>query len=187
MRLFLAINLGDAVRERVFRDAASLREAVPTAAWVRSESLHVTLKFLGEVDEATLPTLSSAVGRAALHHQVFPLEFRGIGAFPNLHRPRVVWLGAPHGEAAVRLARDIAGACEALGFPPEERRFTAHVTLGRVRKPLAPAELRALEGAARRLESAYRVTVTSVEVMRSDLSPQRSRYSVMASLPLRAA
>lgn len=185
MRLFLAVDLGGDLRERIHRDAAALREAAPSVAWVRATSLHITVKFLGEVADATLPGLVSAVGEAAARHPVFKMELQGVGAYPNSRRPRIVWLGAVEAGAMASLARDLDLACASLGFPREDREFSAHVTLGRVKQALSPPALRSLTAAADAAGAAYDLLVDAVKVMRSELTPQGSRYTEMASLPLR--
>lgn len=185
MRIFLAIELDPEVRERVHRDAGALRAAAPDVAWVRAENLHVTLKFLGEVADTGRSALTGAVRDAARRHVAFRLPLQHIGAFPSLRRPRIVWLGARANERVAALARDLDGACSALGFAREERDFAAHVTLGRVRHPLGPAQVRALTVAAGTTAGEYDVAVRAVAVMKSELTPQGSRYTALSSLPLR--
>ena len=111
------------------------------------------------------------------------MDIRGLGAFPTAGRPRVLWAGAPGSAAFTRLAEGIDQALAALGFPPEGRGFTSHVTLGRVREPRRDVVLtEALEAAAARPFGALRVE--RVSLMRSDLSSRGARYSELAAVPL---
>jgi RNA 2',3'-cyclic 3'-phosphodiesterase len=150
---------------------------------VAPENLHVTLKFLGAVDEARLPDVTAALDVAA-SAPAFDVEVRGLGAFPTVSRPRVLWAGAPGSPTFTRLADEVDRALTGLGFPPEGRGFTPHVTLGRVREPRRnPPLAEALEAAAERPFGMLRVV--SVSLMRSDLSPRGARYTELAAVALR--
>ena len=151
-------------------------------AWVAEANLHVTVKFLGNVDEARLGDVSAALQRAAIVPP-FEVAIRGLGAFPAASRPRVLWAGAPESPTFTRLAEDVDRALVALGFPPEARGFTPHVTLGRVREPRRDVALtQALEAAAARPFGTLRVD--RVSLMRSDLSPRGALYTQLAAFPL---
>jgi 2'-5' RNA ligase len=151
-------------------------------AWTAPDNLHVTVKFLGGVDEARLPEVRAALARAATV-AAFEATVRGLGAFPSAARARVLWAGAPGSPAFVRLAEDVDRALAALGFVPEARGFTPHVTLGRVREPgRNPALAEALAAASTHEFGTLRVDRLSL--MRSDLSPRGARYTELAALPL---
>lgn len=151
-------------------------------AWVTPGNLHVTLKFLGQVDEARVPAVAGALAAAALGHRVFDVVVRGLGAFPTPVRPRVLWAGLEGDAGRLRaLAESVDAACAGLEFPPETRAFAPHVTLGRAREPRRqPALAAALAGPA----DFGRVRVDRVALMRSELSPGGSRYTELAALPL---
>ena len=152
-------------------------------AWVAADNLHVTVKFLGGVDETRLAEAAAGLQRGATV-PAFEAEICGLGAFPTTGRPRVLWAGAPGSPAFTRLAEGIDGALAGLGFPPEGRGFTPHVTLGRVREPRRDVALtEALEAAAARPFGAFRVE--RVSLMRSDLSPRGARYTELTAVLLR--
>ena len=174
--------LPDEIRGRLAREVDALRPHAPGVAWVAAENLHVTVKFLGSVEEARLADVIAALRHVAAV-SAFEVEIRGLGAFPSLSRPRVLWAGAPGSPAFTRLAEGVDQALVALGFPPEARGFTPHVTLGRVREPRRNDALTAaLEAADARPFGPLRVE--RVSLMRSDLSPRGARYTELAAVPL---
>jgi 2'-5' RNA ligase len=155
-------------------------------AWVAPENLHVTLKFLGAVDEERLPAVGQALAAVAAAAQRFELVVAGLGAFPTVTRPRVVWAGIAAGaEPLASLASEVDAALGALGFPREERPWVGHVTLGRVRDPRRdPVLAQALAAGAGRPFG--RTAVNRLTLMRSDLSPRGARYTPLDSWPLGA-
>jgi len=168
------------VREALGAAIERLRGTARGVAWVAPENLHLTLKFLGSVDETGLAALTSALTSAVTGLAAFDAEVRGLGAFPTPTRPRVVWAGIAAGAPAlVDVAGRVEAALAALGFPPDERPFSPHVTLGRVRQPgRAPALAGALAAGAGRAFG--RTRVGRVSLMRSDLSPRGARYTELA-------
>lgn len=184
MRLFVAINLPAETRDAIYADAEPLRAASRGVRWVASSALHVTVKFLGEQDDRALPDIKAALAPLATAHAALRVATTALGAFPNFRRPRVVWLGMT-GEAAMRaLALDVDRALVPLGIPAESRPFQAHLTLGRVKGELAHGDATALAAAAARTPASRTFPVQAVDLMRSELGPGGSRYSVMASVLL---
>jgi 2'-5' RNA ligase len=182
VRTFVAVLLPDEIRQRLAQEVDALRRHASGVAWVATENLHVTVKFLGGVDEARLADVAAALKRAATV-PAFEVEIRGLGAFPNASRPRVLWAGAPGSPAFTRLAEGVDQALVALGFAPEARGFTPHVTLGRVREPRRDVALtEAIEVAAARSFGALQVE--RVSLMRSDLSPRGARHTELSAAPL---
>ncbi len=135
MRLFVALELPPEVKEAAARMQDRLKPSGAGVKWVRPEGMHLTLKFLGEVEDERLPGLPGALDRACRGRGALELELAGCGAFPGRGRPRVVWLGVAGqvGELA-GLARALEESLARLGFAPEKRPFKAHLTLGRVRQ-----------------------------------------------------
>jgi 2'-5' RNA ligase len=187
MRLFLALNLPNETREAVYAAAAPLRDAAPGVVWVRPELLHVTLKFLGDTPEPLATRVVRVAEDVARVAPPFDVRVRGAGAFPNFRRPRVVWVGIEPAEQLARLAAALDAACEALGFAREQRSFAAHLTLGRVKRELGPAEGVALERTGRALALEAGVAVRSVDVMRSELSKHGPAYTCLARAALAGA
>lgn len=181
MRLFIAINPPEAVRRLIHDGTASLRDAGLPARWVDTDQIHLTLKFLGEVREQRLPSLEEALREAASGSSPFELGLRGIGAFPSLRRPRVIWLGVEATLPLRALKHDIEHAYAQLGIARESRAFHPHFTLGRARDRAQAGELRALERLAGAVEVRGGFEVEAVDLVRSRLGPGGARYSVEAS------
>ena len=135
MRTFISLELPEEIKQEAARMAAALKQSGANVKWVRPAGMHLTLKFLGEVDPGLLPKLRQALDAACHGKRALNLRLSGCGSFPPKGRPSVVWLGLA-GEVAelAALAGDIETSMEALGFARESRPFRAHLTLGRVRR-----------------------------------------------------
>jgi 2'-5' RNA ligase len=154
--------------------------------WVAPENFHLTLKFLGGIDTGRVPDVDKALADAVAGRSPFQLTLRGLGAFPSVGRPRIIWAGIADGAAELAaVAARVDHALVPLGFPAEERPFSAHVTLGRVRTPRRNPRLSQALSAAADVEL-ITVPVARVSLMRSDLSPRGARYSELAGHPLGA-
>lgn len=184
MRLFLAIELPEVERNAIYAATAPMRAAAGDVAWVTEERLHLTLKFLGEQPEGAIARLTEALAPIGRAHAPVVLQLGGLGAFPNLRAPRVVWLGVGHDPKLELLQHDIEGACAALGYPLDGRAFRPHITLGRVRKRIGAVEARALAAAARGVTYAGVAEARSVDIMASELRPSGARYTLRAAIPL---
>jgi RNA 2',3'-cyclic 3'-phosphodiesterase len=132
VRLFVALDLPDAVREALRELIARLKAEYRNAKWVRPEAMHVTLKFIGEVDAGKLEPICAAL--AEVHSaQPMDINFRGLGFFPNERRPRVLWCGVNAPANLAELAMGVERALAPLGIAAEQREFVAHLTLARFR------------------------------------------------------
>jgi RNA 2',3'-cyclic 3'-phosphodiesterase len=186
MRLFVALNLPPSVRESIHADVEPLRTATTGIRWTAASALHVTLKFLGEQDERLVDPLRDALETVAARHSPVAVETTRVGAFPNFRRPRVVWVGMTAEKVLQALARDVDQTLAPLGFPPESRAFQAHLTLGRVRGELNAQEAAAVAKAADAVRTSRGFAVQTVDLMRSELGPGGSRYSLLTAAPLHA-
>ena len=186
MRSFVAIGIGADVRRRLAEAHEQLKSANASVRWVPAENLHLTVKFLGDIAEERAPDVLDALGRAAEGIQPFVMSVRGLGAFPDLRRPRVVWAGVGEGgERAGELARAVERELEPLGFEPEKRGFSAHITLGRVKSFVGISALCGL--IAEQADAEFgSVQVDEMALMRSDLRPSGAVYSVLGGAPLGA-
>ena len=188
MRLFVAVNLPAEERRRAWAAAAPLRSASLPVRWVSEEALHLTLRFLGEVAEEQSGPIAEALAAAVRRGgaRPFPLALGGVGAFPDVARPRVVWLGAERHPALELLANDVENALRAFAFEPELRPFNPHLTLGRVERGARPAAFRDFARLAAAVGYEGVITVESVDLMHSTLGPSGASYRVLARAPLAA-
>lgn len=184
MRLFIALNLPPAERERIHKAAARLREADFPVRWLDPGSYHLTLKFLGNVRPEVVAVLESVVDRVAETTPTFPLAIHGFGAFPTIRRPRVLWVGVEPVPALRCLKQDLEWALADHGFERETRAFHPHVTLGRADEAEGAGVFRGLDEMAADLSYRGKVQAATVDLMRSHLSRQGSRYSVVRESPL---
>jgi RNA 2',3'-cyclic 3'-phosphodiesterase len=176
VRLFFAIELGDALLDRLEETTALLRAEAPELAWVARERRHLTLKFLGDVDEGAAAKLIEAADRAVARHQPLEMSVREVGAFPNFRRARVVWIGVEQEPRLELLHHDLELACEQVGFEVEGRPFRPHITLARVRAPLPVERMRALARVARTVRMRAMVPVEQITLFESTLAPAGARY-----------
>lgn len=179
MRSFIAVEVP--AESAALLEAAQdrLRAADASVKWVKADGFHITLKFLGEVERGRLEETWEAVSRALTGAEGFLMRFRGIGAFPNSRRPRVVWAGVEEGAGElVELARRAEEACEGCGFERERRAFHAHLTLGRARSTEPDPRLAAVIDELRESElGGFRVE--RVVLMKSELTRGGANYEVI--------
>jgi RNA 2',3'-cyclic 3'-phosphodiesterase len=192
IRSFVAIRLDATVREAVAAMIERLRPLARAVAWVPPQNLHVTLQFLGAQSEARLAAAQVALEEAAAESAPVEVAVHGIGAFPGLERPRILWVGLVQGVPDLHaLQARVADALAAQGFSREDRPWHPHLTVGRVfeerrwRNEAGPALRAALAEAARTSFGTLRVR--ELALMRSDLSPAGARYTLRhaAVLPAR--
>jgi 2'-5' RNA ligase len=181
--LFLAINPPVAVRHAARDATAPLRDAMPHASWVDESRLHLTLKFFGEQPASLVQPLGDALREVGARHAAFELTLAGAGAFPNLRRPRVIWIGTLPQPALHALHEDVEQACGALGLAREPKPFRGHITIGRLREGGKDA---GIEGPARRVNYQQTFFVDSMDLVLSDLTSAGAHYTVLTTAALGA-
>jgi 2'-5' RNA ligase len=177
VRLFVAVNLPDAVRRAIWETAAPLRESGLPVRWVASDGVHLTIKFLGEVADRREPEIVQGLTHAAEGARRFTLPIAGFGAFPTPTRPRVVWVGCEAVPPLELLQHRVEREMETLGFPIEGRPFRPHITLGRVSRDGRPSDFSDFPRALEALRYAGEATVESLDLMQSTLAPAGARYA----------
>jgi 2'-5' RNA ligase len=187
-RLFIALEPPPPVRRGLAAIQAEMKRLAGRNAddvrWVGPDNLHVTLQFLGAVPEERVEAVKAALAAVAAAASALHLEVRGAGAFPHGRKPRVLWAGLwGDVDRLAALAAALGGVLAPLGFPPETRPFSPHVTLGRSRDARgAPGLAAAVAGTASASGPSWRVV--DVELVQSHLSPKGSRYETIARAPL---
>ncbi len=184
VRCFLAINLSSETESFL---SATVNEWRPfwgrRVRWVRPENCHLTLKFLGEVDEPLIPSIESCLTPVVSSYPSFEIELARAGVFPNPRFPRVLWLGLK-GELSIlgKLQRDMEDALAPMGFEPEKRAFVPHITLGRVKggRGGLPQISRFLEV----VPPSLKTKVGEVHLYQSILKPSGAEYRPLATFPL---
>ena len=188
IRAFIAIGLPAEVKASLARVQDELRRrGLASVKWVAPDSVHLTLKFLGNVEAGKIEPVAAAMSRGAQGVAAFELSLGTPGAFPNLRAPRVICLRlGGDTDSLSALQRGIERSVAPLGFPPEKRPFSPHLTLGRVRDRASPNDRRFLGETVSSLdvETSLSFDVESVSLMRSTLTPERAIYDRLASMPL---
>jgi 2'-5' RNA ligase len=189
VRCFIAVELPEEIRAGLSRLQAKLKSGNQfSVKWVDPYSVHLTLKFLGNVNADMTSQITEAMGEAAQGVSPFHLEIKGLGVFPNLRRVQVVWVGVS-GEVdkLLQLQKGIESNLARLGFAPEPRAFTPHLTMARVRDQASPDERQRLGEliASTKFEAGYTFPVNAVSLMRSQLTREGAIYSQISSVELR--
>ncbi len=180
LRLFIAVKVPSPPSLRkVLKHLETMGRPVKP---VSADNLHVTLKFLGDTNPARIPEIRNAVSEAVHGEKSFETHIVGLGAFPRIQRPSVIWAGLENGEPLIKIAESLETKLSGLGFHPEHKPFHPHLTLARI-KSKPPPELAELLNENQTTEFGV-VSISSVELFQSELQPNGPRYTVLASAVL---
>jgi 2'-5' RNA ligase len=188
LRTFLAIDVGKAIRDRCLALQEALARGGAELKWVEEENIHLTLLFLGEVEDRELPALCRVVADCCAGHDAFPLSVESVGCFPNPRRPRIVWVGVGVGAAKVCTLHDaLESPLMELGcYRREDRPYTPHITLGRLKGERGSGALAAALARQAKWRGGETV-VREVCVFSSELRPEGPIYTVLSRAKLRAS
>lgn len=190
LRTFIAIELDPEVRDALSRAQGKLKRGAPDGAvkWVNPESIHLTLKFLGDTPVSKVSKVADAMAAARDGLSAFDLSIEGRGCFPNCRRPRVIWVAVKDqsGGTLARLQGAVERLVSPLGFPTEERGFSPHLTLGRIARNVSPAAEAAVGKLVQDsvIEQIAKQRVTAVSLIKSDLRPTGPVYYTLATAKL---
>jgi 2'-5' RNA ligase len=190
LRAFIAIELTRDIRQAIARESALLKGRLKNSVrWVPAENIHLTLKFLGDVTQPGIDMLKQSLAVEASQHNAFDLTVADLGSFPNPRQPRIIWIGLQAPPALARLQRAIESSSAKIGYPPENKPFSPHLTIGRVREQITPAELTAIRSAlapeeTMRVGELGRMHVDALHLFKSDLQPGGAVYTCLFSAPL---
>jgi 2'-5' RNA ligase len=189
VRSFIAVELSDELREALTRLQAQLKlNSPPSVKWVDSYSIHLTLKFLGNIAVGMISEITQAIEEAAQGMSPFHLEVKGLGVFPNLKRVQVAWVGlGGELDKVSQLQQRIESNLVSLGFTAESRAFTPHLTLARLRDRVLPDERERFGQliANTRFEAGSTIEVDAINLMRSQLTREGAIYSQLSSVALK--
>jgi 2'-5' RNA ligase len=184
VRTFIAIDLDEVLKMSLAAFVAELRALASNIRWVGTSGMHLTLKFLGEIDEADVPGISSVLEEIGRRQRPFTLMLQGTGAFPPGRRnPRVFWVGAGPVSALVSLQEEIEMEMGKRGFERENRPYHPHLTLGRVKFP-APLDSLILELQKHKDRFFGEMNVQSFVFFRSLLKPSGAEYAILKEIDL---
>jgi 2'-5' RNA ligase len=188
-RVFIAISLPDKIHDNLSVINAKLKRDLPEGIirWVNVTNIHLTLKFLGEIPKADADRLKTNLESLVGCHLPFELSVEGIGVFPNLRRPRVVWIGVRDSSELIRLQDTVERVTQDMGYAAEERKFSAHLTLGRVSQYINPQQLlqfsKVISNSS--VGGMGSFIVKSIDIYRSDLNSGGPIYTRLHSIPLK--
>lgn len=178
LRTFVAIELPRAVGSTVLSLHSTVEARPKVVKWVKLQNIHLTLKFIGETPRDLVPKINDALAEAVKPHNDLSLTISDTGVFPKKQRPRILWLGAD-GEVdhLAALVSDINRALDPLGYPAEEREFSPHITIGRIRYPqkVTPDVIAFLNSEYEPIP----FTVEKIKLFQSDLVPGGPIYSIL--------
>jgi RNA 2',3'-cyclic 3'-phosphodiesterase len=184
IRAFIAIEIGSQTVENISQHLAGLKPRLPDISWISPANFHLTLKFLGAVEETSIDPITAALERELHPFPRFTINAKGLGVFPDVKRPRILWVGL-EGEELIALASRVETALDPLGFAPEKREPKPHLTVGRWRH---------FEGSSRKLAADLESwkshefgasTVAEVVLFQSVLKPQGAVYHPLKTLVLK--
>jgi 2'-5' RNA ligase len=178
VRAFIAVDLDPGLKTTVEELIRKLEASRADVRWTRPGGFHLTLKFLGEIDDAQAGRVKAILAEAARRHKAFALRLEGTGAFPGERNPRVLWVGVTAEPGLAALQGDLDRELEAEGFAREERPFQPHLTLGRV-KGRDRLERATLELEKHRRDDFGSMTVRKVALFESRLRPEGAEYRII--------
>lgn len=182
VRAFIALPVPFDVRSEIASLQAELIESRAEVKWDSPDKFHITLKFLGDTEGSQLPSMAEELLKSLDGLPSFDVTYETLGGFPNVDRPKVVWVGAQQSEQIRRVHESVERVCRSFGFAKEDRPFHAHITLGRVKGS------RNVDRLTAKLKSItfkpLTARCTAIHIMRSELRPTGSVYTLLNSIPL---
>lgn len=182
LRCFIAVELPDKIRRAIVERIDVLKESGADVKWVSVENIHITLQFLGETEEALIPMIKEALNKIVASYTPFYIKIAHVGCFPDGKRPRIIWVGVENAQILNNLHADITSEMVRFGYRKEERDFTPHITVGRVKSQRNMGEM------LRRVTEMKATCFSDFEVcyltlMKSALKPSGAVYYSLAEIP----
>jgi len=184
VRVFIAVDTPSDIKAQIVQVQQKLKECGADVRWEPPEKLHATIKFLGDTADEKSQPIAVELEKIAARYSQFAITYAHLGCFPNLHSPRVVWIGIDEATGVMgNLFSEIDRAMEQFGYERESRAFHPHLTLGRVR---GPRNIRRLLATVKTVTfQSEQVLVSEIMLVRSDLKPTGSVYTPLKKIPLK--
>lgn len=177
MRTFIALDIPEKIKERIYSSFAEDRKRISGLKWVNKENLHITLKFLGEVKEEKIPEIVEILEEVSQKFKSFEVTLKEVGGFPNLRTPRVLWVGVKPEEKFREIFEFIESRLHKRGFEREKRDFHPHITVGRLKRR-GKVELR-----IKNLNDNF--IIKKLILFKSDLKPEGPIYTPLKEVELK--
>ncbi|MCX8027699.1 MAG: RNA 2',3'-cyclic phosphodiesterase [Thermodesulfovibrionales bacterium] len=182
MRTFIAINLSDEIKHKISEAITSLSRLASKERFIKPENLHLTLKFLGEIEIKKAEDLYASLSNVLKDFRAFKIAIKGMGVFPNMKAPRIVWVGVDKTKELEQLYHHIETVCEMFGFKKENRLFSPHITITRLKGNVSDEFKTVIQ---KNPDTTYgMLDVRSVEIMQSILSSQGAEYKIFRTISL---
>lgn len=184
MRAFVAVELPDQIQNNIYELQNKLRQCGINLKWVRPENMHLTLVFLGEINESLVPQLAEKLNAIVANHQAFDLEIAGLGEFPNFRVAKVQWVGISEGEEQLcSLQRDIEKCAKGFRIKVDKRKYHPHITLGRCKG--APVRMDLPDDI--RDSRVGKIHVDRIHLIKSELGGPQPVYTILRTCKLKPA
>ena len=184
IRTFIAIEIPKDIRNQIAKLQSGVKGLGGKITWVKPENMHLTLKFLGDTDESLIENISEKLSQLALSFNQFEIKVKGVGAFPNFRRAKIFWVGTETDSSAlIELAKKIDQQMSGFGYDREKRRFSAHLTMGRVR------DNRGIEPLIKKLQKEElfnpgKFVVKEILFIKSELTKQGPIYTLLKKIKI---
>jgi RNA 2',3'-cyclic 3'-phosphodiesterase len=187
MRTFIAIKLPAKIKDVLTEIQDRLKITLPKLSWVKSDNLHLSLKFIGEITDGQVTQVEQIIDQLTNAKEPFEIKLDLLGVFPDWRGARIIWIGTPQAPGQLnQLVQEIEKECLKLKIPPEKNIFRTHITLGRIRNPTDQSQLKeALRASENRIHDMdLKFTVEGIALFQSVLSPQGPNYRILKEAKL---
>lgn len=187
IRAFIAVEITGQAKQNISALITNLKQSNADAKWITENQMHLTLKFLGDIDESGVQKISGILSDISNNFESFKIDFSNIGGFPNLDHPSVIWLGVENGSEHLKtLNSEIETALEKIGFKKEPRLFKPHLTLARIRSDKSiPSLIKSIREINPAMDPKNSANVDKVALLQSVLNPKGAIYKVIVEKYLR--
>ncbi len=182
LRCFIAIDVPETIKKSIADMTFSLKQTGADVKWVAPENTHITLQFMGDTQESLIPAIKGDLDKILAHYTPFYIKITEISCFPSGKRPRVIWIEMEESQTLINLKKDIEDEMAKFGYQKEDRIFTPHITIGRIKSYKNISELlKRIDGAKTMRFPAFKAN--NITLMKSDLQPSGAKYYCLTEIP----